>query len=150
MYRVATLSTMSQSAAPKLARSSTPFPLQQQTWTDEKCTFVIVNSGDLRTIPFGAIHVNQDGEVLERRCGADRELVRQDYPKPHLFSLAHWMSDPIFVDQLDTAIRSNSANVHFDFTIAAYDAVRTVHVNILAFGDTTAWLFLSDRTLWPL
>jgi len=141
---------MSQSAAPKLARSSTPFPPQQQTCTDEKCTFVIVNSVDLRKIPFGAIHVNQDGEVLEHRCGADRELVRQDYPKQHLFSLAHWMSDPTFVDELDTAIRSNSANVHFDFTIAAYDAVRTVHVNILAFGDTTAWLFLSDRTLWPL
>jgi hypothetical protein len=140
---------MSQSAAPKLARSSTPVPLKQETWTDERCTFAVVDSMDLKRIPFGAIHVNQDGEVLERRSGPDRVLLREDYPRPHLFSLAHWLSDPVFVDELDTAIRSNSANVHFDFTIGAYDAVRTVHVNILAFGDTTAWLFLSDRTLWP-
>jgi hypothetical protein len=107
-----------------------------------------VCASPMREIPFGAIHVNAAGMVLEHRpkeigdaAHAHRIIGRQ------IASIAPWASTPSLLAGLRSAIESKKVNVHFDFKALANSAERIIHVNILAAGDQTAWIFISDKTI---
>ncbi len=99
--------------------------------------------------PFGAIHVDASGIVLEHRL-----VDAGEFPAPprsivgrNVKSIAPWAGEPAFVSALKAAIDNMKASFHFDFKTAAAPVERVVHVNLLAVGDKTAWIFISDKTL---
>jgi hypothetical protein len=101
-------------------------------------------------MPLGAIHLNASWEILEyQRTGEDDFLLETPLGM-HLFSVMPWIRDPEFVSSLRVAIHSEASSSHFDFKVPANAAEREIHVNVLALGDTTAWLFISDVSLPPL
>lgn len=98
--------------------------------------------------PFGAIHVDAAGVVQEHRLlEACASTPMQPIIGRELRSLASWANEPDFVAALQSAIDTSNASFHFDFRTAAAPRERLVHVNILAVGDKTAWIFISDKTL---
>lgn len=99
-------------------------------------------------IPFGAIHVDAAGIVLECRQ-AD---ARVSFPAARIVGLqfiavAPWAARPAFLSALKSAIDRSNSSFHFDFKESSDAVERSVHVNILASGDQTAWIFISDKTL---
>jgi hypothetical protein len=102
-----------------------------------------------RETPFGAIHVDASGVVLEHRpLEAGDASVQPELIVGHeLKSIAAWANEPAFVSALKSAIDSARVSFHFDFKTATGPRERVVHVNILAVGDKTAWIFISDKTL---
>jgi hypothetical protein len=118
-------------------------------WRSEKSASVEVSSYRLLQLPLGAFRVNQAWHILEYRRGSEEGLPETPLGK-HLFSVAPWTMNPSFVDTLSDALRSGISNSHFDFKVSANTAERVIHVNIFALGDTTAWLFISDKSLPPL
>jgi hypothetical protein len=107
-----------------------------------------VCAGPMHDVPFGAIHVDAAGIVLEHRpkevgdaTHARRIIGRQ------ITSIAPWASTPSLLAGLRSAIDSTKVNFHFDFKTLTNSAERIIHVNILAAGDQTAWIFISDKTI---
>jgi hypothetical protein len=103
----------------------------------------------VRETPFGALHVDASGVVLEHRPaegGEPSTRTRLIVGRP-VSSIAPWASEPAFLAALQSAIDSSKVSFHFDFKISATSIERGIHVNILAVGDKTAWIFVSDKTL---
>jgi hypothetical protein len=133
---------MSQPAVKRAVCSPLPSaPQQEQTFS------LRADDLDLCEISPGVFRVNKALEVLEYKernlpklPGGPR-LLRMPPPLPR------WMKRSGFIHVLFSAIQADYANVHVDFELFAEQRERTIHVNILAFGDRTAWLFISDRTL---
>jgi hypothetical protein len=103
----------------------------------------------VRETPFGALHVDASGVVLEHRpaeAGEPLAPARLIVGRP-LRSVAPWASEPAFLAALQSAINSSTVSFHFDFKISATSIERVIHVNILAVGDKTAWIFVSDTAL---
>jgi hypothetical protein len=109
-------------------------------------------------IPLGILHVNREWKVLEYRdryeeyrdhCEQDDDLPPVNALGKHLFSIAPWIRHPDFIRTITTAIRAGIANSHFDFKVrlSVKSAERAIHVNVFMLGDTTAWLFISDKSL---
>jgi hypothetical protein len=99
--------------------------------------------------PFGALHVDASGVVLEHRpAEAGDPPIRMPLivGRP-VRSIAPWAGEPAFLAALQSAIHSSKVSFHFDFKISATSIERVIHVNILAVGDKTAWIFVSDKTL---
>jgi hypothetical protein len=99
-------------------------------------------------IPFGAIHVDAAGIVLEHRQADARVL----FPAARIvgrqfIAVAPWAAGPAFLSALKSAIDRSNSSFHFDFKESAEAVERSIHVNILASGDQTAWIFISDKTL---
>lgn len=99
-------------------------------------------------IPFGAIHVDASGLVLEHRQ-AD---ARVSFPSARIvgrqfIAIAPWAAGPAFLSALKSAIERSNSSFHFDFKESAEAVERAIHVNILASGDGTAWIFITDKTL---
>jgi hypothetical protein len=110
---------------------------------------VQLDTTEISRIPFGIIHLNSAWEIVEFQRRTKHDLCREIPPAGGLKSLAGWMLHPSFVAVVDSAMHAKSASLHFDFTILAREFEGNVHVNILAFGDSSAWLFISDRPLDP-
>lgn len=98
--------------------------------------------------PFGAIHVDASGIVVEHRPVKTHALTgtASIVGRP-VSSIAPWASGPAFLSALKSAIESTKVSFHFDFTKTANCVERAIHVNILAAGDQSAWIFVSDKTL---
>jgi hypothetical protein len=99
--------------------------------------------------PFGALRVDASGVVLEHRpAEAGEPPIRMPLivGRP-VRSIAPWAGEPAFLAALQSAIHSSKVSFHFDFEICAASIERVIHVNILAVGDKTAWIFVSDKTL---
>jgi hypothetical protein len=99
-------------------------------------------------IPFGAVHVDAAGIVLEHRQ-AD---ARVSFPAARIvgrqfIAVAPWAAGPAFLSALKSAIDQSNSSFHFDFKESSDAVERSIHVNILASGDHTAWIFISDKTL---
>jgi hypothetical protein len=124
-------------------------PPQQQPWRKEESAIIQLDRQQLSHIPFGIIHLNSAWQIVEYQRRTKQDLRRELAPAGGLESLAAWMMHPAFVAILDSALHSSSASAHFDFNILAVGFEGNVHINILAFGDSTAWLFISDRPLDP-
>ena len=105
------------------------------------------SSIDLQLIPFGAFHVNQWMEILEWGNLTRSEVALRGCSSSELLVLPDCMRHREFLDMLSSAMRSGSSSLHVDFRMSGPETERAIHVNILGFGDTTAWLFISDRTL---
>lgn len=104
----------------------------------------------LQRMPLGALHLNESWEILEyQRISEDDFFVEMPLGM-HLFSVVPWIRDPEFVSALRVAIHSEASSSHFDFKVPANATEREIHVNVLALGDATAWLFISDVSLPPL
>jgi hypothetical protein len=104
--------------------------------------------GVVRETPLGALHVDASGVVLEHRPA---EAVEPAPARPiagrQISSVAPWASEPAFLAALKSAVHSSKVSFHFDFKTSATSIERVIHVNILAAGDNTAWIFVSDKTL---
>jgi hypothetical protein len=98
-------------------------------------------------IPFGAIHVDAAGIVLEHRPKEVGDAAHGQIIGRQIASIAPWASTPSLLAGLRSAIDSTRVNFHFDFKTLANSAERIIHVNILAAGDHTAWIFISDKTI---
>lgn len=87
--------------------------------------------------------------VLEHRVieAAEFPAEMQSVVGRQVRSIAPWASEPAFVSALKAAIDSAKVSFHLDFKISAACIERLIHVNILAVGDKTAWIFISDKTL---
>ncbi len=125
---------------------------------DPSTADVEMNACRPQQIPLGILHVNREWKVLEYRDRyehyRDRYEEEDDLPPvnalgKHLFSIAPWIRHPDFVDTLNTAIQSGIGNSHFDFKVrvSMKSAERAIHINVFVLGDTTAWLFISDKSL---
>ena len=114
---------------------------------DEGTADVEVSGYRLQHIPLGILHVNSEWKVLEYRDYDDQALPVTSALGKHLFAIAPWIRHPDFVQTLNAAIRSGVANSHFDFHVSMKSMERAIHVNIMVLGDTTAWLFISDKSL---
>jgi hypothetical protein len=114
---------------------------------DEGTANVTISGYRLQHIPLGILHVNSEWKILEYRACDDLGLPVTSASGKHLFSIAPWIRHPDFVHTLNAAIRSGVANSHFDFHISMKSLERAIHVNIIVLGDTTAWLFISDKSL---
>lgn len=99
--------------------------------------------------PFGALHVDASGVVLEHHPAEAAETHAPTRPivGRQISSLAPWASEPAFLSALKSAVHSSKVSFHFDFKTSAASIERFIHVNILAAGDKTAWIFVSDTTL---
>jgi len=118
-------------------------------WNHEEHATVEVSTCSLLQIPLGAIHLNQAWRIVEYRSGSDELSVPKTALGKHLFSVVPWIRNRNFLATLKSAMRSGISNSHFDFTVCANTAERTIHVNIFALGDMTTWLFISDSSLPP-
>jgi hypothetical protein len=107
-----------------------------------------VCASPMHDIPFGAIHVDAAGIVLEHRPKEVGDAAQaQQIIGRQIASIAPWASTPSLLAGLRSAIDSTRVNFHFDFKTLANSAERIIHVNILAAGDQTAWIFISDKTI---
>jgi hypothetical protein len=107
-----------------------------------------VCASPMHDVPFGAIHVDAAGIVLEHRPREIGDTAdSQQLIGRQIGSIAPWASTPSLLAGLRSAIESKKVNVHFDFRTLANSAERIIHVNILAAGDQTAWIFISDKTI---
>src|SRR5215469_10304857 len=114
----------------------------------EECSIAMPASPrDLQLIPLGAFHVNRSMEILEWGNLARNEFALRGCSRSELLILPKCMRHREFLDMLSSAMHSGSSSLHVDFKMSGPEAERAIHVHILAFGDTTAWLFISDRTL---
>ena len=109
---------------------------------------VVRHSSTAHEIPFGAIHVDAAGIILEHRQ-AD---ARFSFPAARIvgrqfFAVAPWAAGASFLSALKSAIDRSNASFHFDFKESSDAVERSIHINILASGDQTAWIFISDKTL---
>lgn len=99
-------------------------------------------------IPFGAIHVDASGTILEHRQTDTRaslpftRIVGQQF-----VAIAPWAADPRLLSALKLAIDRSDSSFHFDFKEDSEAVEHLIHVNILASGRHTAWIFISDKTL---
>lgn len=112
-------------------------------------SFVHVSGGLTQDTPFGAIHVDASGIVLEHRLVDTGEFSAppRSIVGRNVKSIAPWAGEPSFMSALNAAIDNTKASFHFDFKTSAAPVERVVHVNLLAVGDKTAWVFISDKTL---
>jgi hypothetical protein len=99
-------------------------------------------------IPFGAIHVDASGTILEHR----QTDTRASLPFTRIVGLqfvaiAPWAADSRLLSALKLAIDRSDSSFHFDFKEDSEAVERRIHVNILASGRHTAWIFISDKTL---
>ncbi len=99
-------------------------------------------------IPFGAVHVDASGIVLEHRQ-AD---ARVSFPAARIvgrqfIAIAPWAADSAFLAALKAAIDRSNSSFHFDFKESSDAVERSIHINILASGNRTAWVFITDKTL---
>ncbi len=103
----------------------------------------------LQDTPFGAIRVDASGTVLEHRLPDVGDVLAPARPLvgQHIRSIAPWAKEPAFLSAMQAAIDSARASFHLDFKTPAKPIERLIHVNILAVGDKTAWIFISDKTL---
>jgi hypothetical protein len=106
----------------------------------------VVHQGN--EIPFGAIHVDASGIVLEHR----QAHARASFPAARIVgrqivAIAPWAADSAFLAALKAAIERSNSSFHFDFKESSEAVERSIHVNILAAGNRTAWVFISDKTL---
>jgi hypothetical protein len=108
-----------------------------------------VSAASLYETLFGAIHVDACGIVLEHKPLGAGEASVSTPPMigRDLKAIARWANEPDFVAALKSAIESAKVSYHFDFKTATAPRERMIHVNILAVGDKTAWIFISDKTL---
>jgi hypothetical protein len=98
--------------------------------------------------PLGAIHVDARGTVLEHRQPEAQEWSpARSVVGQQIRSIAPWASQPNFLTALESAIESSRLSFHLDFKTAPKPLEREIHVNILAVGDRTVWIFISDKTL---
>jgi photoactive yellow protein len=100
-------------------------------------------------IPFGAIHVDASGVILEYR----QTDARVPFPAARLLgqqfiAIAPWAANSAFLSALKSAIDCGNSSFHFDFKQSFQAVERSIHVNILASGRRTAWIFISDKTLF--
>jgi hypothetical protein len=95
------------------------------------------------------LHVDASGVVLEHRPAEVGEPHAPARPivGRQISSVAPWAGEPAFLAALKSAIHSSKVSFHFDFKTSATSIERVIHVNILAAGDKTAWIFVSDKTL---
>jgi hypothetical protein len=114
---------------------------------DEGTANVEVSGYRLQHIPLGILHVNSEWKILEYRDCDEQGLPETSVSGKHLFAVAPWIRHPDFVQTLNSAIRSGVANSHFDFNVSMKTMERAIHINIIVLGDTTAWLFISDKNL---
>jgi hypothetical protein len=110
---------------------------------------VQVSGSSLDGTLFGAIHVDASGIVLEHRTleGNETRTEAQSFVGREIGAIAFWAGEPAFVSALKSAIDSAKVSFHIDFKTSAASRERMIHVNILAVGDKTAWIFVSDKTL---
>ena len=99
-------------------------------------------------IPFGAVHVDASGMILEHR----QTDARVSFPATGIvgqqfIAVAPWGADSSFLSALKSAIERGNSSFHFDFKESSEAVERSIHVNILASGHRTAWIFISDKTL---
>jgi hypothetical protein len=99
-------------------------------------------------IPFGAIHVDASGTILEHR----QTDARVSFPGAHIVgqqfvSVVPWAANSRFLSALKSAVDRGDSSFHFDFKASSEAVERSIHVNILASGRRTAWIFISDKTL---
>lgn len=107
-----------------------------------------LSASPMNEIPFGAIHVDASGIVLEHRPAEAGDSARaHPIVGRQVSSIAPWAGEPAFASGLESAIDSTKVSFHFDFKTSANSLERAVHVNILAAGDKTVWIFVSDKTL---
>lgn len=131
----------------RVAQFELAVPERGPVRTDEGTADVEVSGYRLQHIPLGILHVNSEWKVLEYRDNDEQGLPVTSALGKHLFSLAPWIRHPDFVQTLNAAIHSGVANSHFDFNVSMKSTERAIHVNIMVLGDTTAWLFISDKSL---
>ena len=86
--------------------------------------------------------------ILEHRQTDSRVSV----PVPRIvgeqfIAVAPWAADSAFLSALKSAIDRGNSSFHFDFKESLEAVERSIHVNILASGHRTAWIFISDKTL---
>jgi hypothetical protein len=92
--------------------------------------------------------VDASGVILEYRQTDARvpfpgaRLVGQQF-----IAVAPWASNSAFLSALKSAIDRGNSSFHFDFKESSQAVERSIHVNILASGHRTAWIFISDKTL---
>jgi hypothetical protein len=99
-------------------------------------------------IPFGAIRVDASGIVLEHRLPeADFIAQARSIVGKPIQSISAWAREPRFLSALQAAIDSTRVSFHLDFKTSTKPVERLIHVNILAVGDKTVWIFISDKTL---
>lgn len=99
-------------------------------------------------IPFGAIHVDASGTVLEHRQIDTRGLLpTRRIVGEQFVAIAPWAAEPKLLSALKLAIERGDSSFHFDFKEDSESLERLIHVNILASGRHTAWIFISDKTL---
>jgi hypothetical protein len=133
---------MSQPAVKRAVCSPLPLvPQQEQTFS------LRANDVELRDVPLGVFRVNEALQILEYKERNQPKPCAGPYLVRKPASLPPWMKRSGFVQLVFSAIQADFANVHVDFALFAGQKDRAIHVNILAFGDRTAWLFVSDRTL---
>ncbi len=102
-------------------------------------------------IPFGAVHVDADGIVLEhRQTDARKSLPAGRIVGQRFIAVTPWAAVPELLSALQSAIDGRNSSFHFDFKESSDAVERSIHVNILASGDHTAWIFISDKTLPPM
>lgn len=112
-------------------------------------SFSHMSSIPAQETPFGAIRVDASEIVLEHRLpeGGDFAVQTRSIVGQQIRSIAPWTSEPAFLSALQSAINSTRASFHLDFKTPAKPVERVIHVNILAVGDKTVWVFISDKTL---
>lgn len=111
--------------------------------------FSRMRGASIQETPFGAIRVDASGTVLEHRLPEAGDFLAQARPivGQQIRSIAPWAKEPAFLSAMQAAIDSARVSFHLDFKTPAKPIERVIHVNILAVGDKTAWIFISDKTL---
>lgn len=112
-------------------------------------SFSRMGDASIQETPLGAIRVDASGTVVEHRLPDAGDSLAK--PRPivgqQIRSIAPWAQEPAFLSAMQAAINSGRASFHLDFKTPAKPMERLIHVNILAVGDKTAWIFISDKTL---
>ena len=112
------------------------------------CNKAVQSSPSHNQIPFGAIHVDASGTILEHR----QTDARVSFPAARIVgqqfvAVVPWAANARFLSALKSAIERGDSTFHFDFKESSEAVERSIHVNILASGRRTAWIFISDKTL---
>jgi len=114
----------------------------------ESCKDPVQSAPAHNQIPFGAIHVDASGTILEHR----QTDARFSFTAPRIvgqqfIAVAPWAAHSRFLAALKSAIERGDSSFHFDFKESSEAVERSIHINILASGRRTAWIFISDKTL---
>jgi photoactive yellow protein len=128
-------------------------------WSAARCMQAILKytinlasfkEADLDALPFGIIHLNENGMVLDYNsyeAGLAHLHKQQVVGKNFFAHIAPCTHVPEFYGRFEEGVKNGTLNEHFDFEFPFPQGTRHVFVQML--GDPTtksAWIFVADAS----